>query len=83
MKWNNGKPEEHDSIFAKLYGTDKWRDVMFRKSSNKVLVTIQAHGQRIVDTAYTIDGDWKNDFLKMHKESKVISWMPFPEPGNE
>lgn len=87
MEWNKGKPEEHDSLFSKYYGTDKWSDCMFRKCSNTVLATIESNGQRIVDVARTIDGEWKNDLIKMQKaagkDAKVISWTPFPEPDSE
>ena len=45
--YNNGwilcsdrMPEEHDSIFAKLKGTDKWNDNMHEKVSDWVNVTV-------------------------------------------
>ena len=31
-------PEEHDSVFAKLYGTDKWRSELWRTTSNIMTV---------------------------------------------
>ena len=33
-------PEEHDSIFAKFKGTDKWCDSFWEKRSNTVLVVL-------------------------------------------
>ena len=42
-------PEEHDSIYAKFYGTDKWNDAFWRTKSKEVLVTIEYEdGTRIV-----------------------------------
>lgn len=34
-------PEEHDSIFAKLKGTDEWKPAMFEKISKNVLATVE------------------------------------------
>lgn len=79
---NEKMPKEHDSIFAKLKGTDKWRDAMFEKTSNEVNVTIEFEdGKRAVKTLHTIDGRWNegNRGLKF----KVIAWQPLPEPYHE
>lgn len=34
-------PEEHDSIFMRFYGTEKWKEGMFKKVSDEVNVTIE------------------------------------------
>lgn len=39
--WQHGKPPEHESIFYKFKGTDKWRPGMFEMTSGEVLVTIE------------------------------------------
>lgn len=71
-------PEEHDSIFAKFKGTDKWNEVMFEKLSDDVNVTVEFEdGTRKTRTLYTIDGKWKIDSTLKYK---VIAWRPFPEP---
>lgn len=85
LKWipvTERLPEEHDSIFAKLKGTEKMKEGMFTKTSDNVLVTIKYEddGLGICQVAKTIDGKWKNDFLKAFRSAKVIAWMPFPEP---
>ena len=72
-------PEEHDSIFAKLKGTDKWKTGMFEKRSDDVNVTVEFSTGRIVRTAHTTDGKWILDILKMHPEAKIVAWMPLPE----
>lgn len=73
-------PEEHNSMFARWKGTDKWQEAMFEKISNKVNVTIEFNdGNRITDTLYTIDGKWKDNY-KAFKGWKVIAWCPLPEP---
>lgn len=75
-------PEEHESIFAKLKGTEKWSNAMFEKTSNEVNATIEFEdGKRAVKTLHTIDGRWNegNRGLKF----KVIAWRPLPEPYHE
>ena len=72
-------PEEHDSIFAKLKGTDQWHKGMFEKVSDDVNVTIEySNGERKTITMHTKDGQWsvRNTFISF----KVISWKPLPEP---
>lgn len=72
-------PEEHDSMFAKLKGTDKWSSAMFEKISNEVNVTIEFEdGKRAVKTLHTLDGRWNegNRGIKF----KVIAWQPLPKP---
>lgn len=84
IKWNVGSmPPEHDSIFKKFFGTEKWMNVMFCTTSNEVLVTINANGQKFVRTAHTIDGKWRSTYLDNHPERKVIAWADFPEPYSE
>lgn len=81
VEWNVGNmPPEHDSIFKKLYGTDKWRDVFFLRTSDEVLVTIKAGEERIVNTAHTIDGEWKLKYITANPDWEVIAWANFPEP---
>lgn len=71
-------PEERDSIFAKLYGTEKWRDAMFRKISDTVICTVQYRdGTRQTAPCHTIDGEWNQSMKGM---GKVLAWMPLPEP---
>ena len=74
-------PEERDSIFAKLYGTEKWRDAMFRKISDTVICTVQYRdGTRQTAPCHTIDGEWNQSMKGM---GKVLAWMPLPEPYKE
>lgn len=72
-------PEEHDSIFAKWKGTDKWSKSMFEKISGDVNVTVEYEdGERKTITAHTLDGKWvlTNRIIKQ----KVIAWRPLPDP---
>ena len=72
-------PEERDSMFATLKGTDKWSKGMFEKISDDVNVTVEYEdGTRKTISAYTLDGQWKlpSRILKQ----KVIAWCPYPEP---
>lgn len=76
-----GLPEEHNSVFAKLYGTDKWEESMFKKASSTVIVSVEVAGKtRYTTTASTRDGKWHNNFWGMFKKAKVIAWMHLPEP---
>lgn len=67
-------PEEHDSAFAKLYGTDEWREAMWRQWSDKVLVTVEFEdGVRVMRHTRTYDGKWD-------LSGRVTAWMPLPSP---
>ena len=75
-------PEEHDSMFAKLKGTDKWSDAMFEKISDDVNATVEFEdGTRKTMTLHTKDGKWntQNRIFKFN----VIAWQPLPEPYKE
>ena len=75
-------PEEHDSIFADLYGTDKWDSKLWRKVSNRVVVTIKYDdGTRIVKESHTYDGKWADE--KRSINCKVVAWMPMPKAYKE
>jgi hypothetical protein len=75
-------PDEHDSIFAKLYGTDKWDSRLHRTVSNRVLAAIKYDdGTRIVKESCTYDGKWRDE--KRIINCKVVAWMPMPEPYKE
>lgn len=72
-------PEECDSMFATLKGTDKWSKGMFEKISDDVNVTVEYEdGTRKTIFAHTLDGQWNlpSRILKQ----KVIAWCPYPEP---
>ena len=77
-------PEEHDSIFARLYGTDKWNNAFWRTESKEVLVTIEYEdGTRTVKSSHTTDGKWRIEKKTTLSKFKVIAWMPYPEPYKE
>lgn len=72
-------PEEHDSIFAKFKGTDKWSNAMFERASDDVNITYEFEdGTRKTATSYTIDGEWKLEHRITKR--KVIAWQPLPAP---
>jgi hypothetical protein len=75
-------PEEHDSIFAKFKGTNKWSESMFERTSYEVIVTVKyADGTILTETAYTKDGEWKLSHPTFN--GIVIAWQPFPNPYKE
>ena len=75
-------PEERNSIFAKLKGTDEWTPGMFEKISKNVLVTIAYDdGMCMVRQAHTMDGKWKTELSV--SGGTVIAWKPLPEPYKE
>lgn len=80
-KWipvTEGLPEEHDSMFAKWYGTPLWKPGMFRTTSGDVLVCVEfGEGSRLVSTARTNSGEWNISGIF---DAKVTHWMPLPEP---
>lgn len=73
-------PEEHDSMFKKYKGTDKWDNAMFCAISNKVLVTLMfENGKTATDVSHTTDGKWSCE-KNFGFNTKVVAWMPLPEP---
>lgn len=75
-------PEEHDSIFAKFKGTNKWSESMFERTSYEVIVTVKyADGTILTETAYTKDGEWKLSHPTFN--GIVIAWQSFPNPYKE
>lgn len=77
-------PKEHDSIFAKLYGTDKWSDSLWRTQSKEVLVTLEYEdGIRTVKSSHTTDGKWSVEKKTTLSKFKVVAWMELPEPYKE
>lgn len=74
-------PEEHDSIWAKLYGTKSWQPGLFLKCSYDVLACVEKKdGSRRVISIRTYDGKW--DHNKLNEET-VICWQPMPQPPKE
>ena len=74
----NRLPDERETIFAKLKGTDKWRPAMFERMSEDVRVIQRFEdGTRRVYHAHTIDGKW--DIEKLPIKSVVTHWMPNPD----
>lgn len=72
-------PEEEDSIFARYYGTDRWRKAMFRKKSREVIVTsVFENGELHTEVAHTTDGEWHVGVNVVPRT--VLAWMPLPEP---
>lgn len=77
-------PGEHESLFAKFYGTDKWNDALWKTQSIEVLVTIEYEGGiRSVASSYTTDGKWEIEKRVKLKKCKVVAWMQLPEPYKE
>lgn len=75
-------PEEHDSMFAKFKGTEKWDDAMFEKISDDVNVTVEyENGKRKTMTLHTIDGKW--NVGQRWVKFIVIAWQPLPKPYHE
>ena len=76
----DGLPQERDTIFAKLYGTDKWKNTMFRKMSDDVrVVKVFPDGTRKVHHDYTVDGVWESERKGSDVYGRVSHWMPNPE----
>lgn len=77
-------PEEHESAFAKYYGTDQWNNALWRTKSKEVLVSIEYNsGNRNVTTSCTMDGKWLIERRRVLHDLKVIAWMPLPDPMKE
>lgn len=74
-------PEEHESIFAKAYGTKRWADGMFRTISDEVFACVAFDDDhKTTMTLRTHDGAWA---LSSVHRGHVTHWMPLPEPPKE
>lgn len=86
MNWISVKdrlPEQHDTIFAKLKGTDKWKKGLFEKQSDDVRVVIEyPDGYRRVHHSYLVDGVWACETLPPEGR-KVLYWCENPELPKE
>lgn len=82
-----GSPEEHDSIFAKYAGTDRWTRSMWRTCSDEHEVTIEfPDGTRRTKRTSTHDGEWWLDPWMKKAGARVIAWRPLSEaydPGKQ
>lgn len=81
---SEGMPPEHDSIFAKFYGTKQWNPNMFQRSSDDVRVTVRFEdGTRMVTHDHTVDGKWHSEMEKVaYPKRTVTHWCenpPLPE----
>lgn len=65
-------PEEKDAGILKKLGTEK--------KSEYVLATVEVKGERMTVTACTYDGKWDWKMKYAFPDSKVVAWMPLPEP---
>lgn len=85
LEWISVKddmPKEHDSMFKKFKNTSLWKDGMFEKTSDRVIVAITFEdGKRKASTASTVDGKWIG--LPIVGNPIVTHWMPFPELPKE
>lgn len=72
-------PDEHDSIFARYAGTEKWNTYMWMKTSDMVEVTIEyPGGQRVTTRTNTHDGKW---FIPISaRDAVVVAWRPLSKP---
>lgn len=72
-------PDEHETLFARYKGTDKWLNGMFMTTSDLVIVCVECeNGERIVKTAITKEGVWK--IKDSFHQYRVTHWMPLPDP---
>lgn len=77
-------PDEHESLFAKFYGTDKWYDALWKTQSKEVLVTVEfEYGIRSVASSYTTDDKWEIEKRFKFRKCKVVAWKPLPKPYEE
>ena len=77
-------PEEHDTMFAKYWGTDRWNEYMFRGRSDLVEVTVELEdGTRYTDASRTRDGKWDTEMNHGAVKKKVVAWKPMSAPYKE
>lgn len=82
MRWilcSEQMPEERESIFAKLKGTNKWSSAMFETTSNDVIVAVRFKETKETMTGFchTCDKKWKKPLS--WKDAEIVAWMPLPK----
>lgn len=83
IKVEDEMPKEHDTIFAKWKGTDKWKPGLFEKMSEDVRVVVRfPDGTRRVHHSYTVDGKWACETTPPEGR-KVTHWMENPDLPKE
>lgn len=71
-------PNERDSIFANLFGTERWLPGLFKTISDAVIaVIVLDDGRRVVRAIHTNEGKW--NFSGIFGAKEVTHWMPMPE----
>ena len=73
---SEGMPEEHETIFARFKGTEKWNSAMPEKMSDVVTVAVLIDGTRRIMHTRTIDGKWEVENKPIKRV--VTHWMPNP-----
>ena len=63
----------------RLPDEDYWMVGIGKQFSANVLVTVsnREDEEELVDTSYTVDGEW---MLELPRYCKIVAWMPLPEP---
>ena len=75
-----GLPQERDTIFARFYGTEKWKPGMFRRISDDVrVVAVFEDGTAMVWHDHTVDGVWSCEKDEINPQRKITHWMENPE----
>ena len=78
-------PEQHDSAFVDFYGTPKWQDNLYLKTSDRVLVSVVTpNGTSLTTVGALHDNQWDTDLDNIDDWGKltVTHWMPMPEPAD-
>ena len=75
-----GLPQERDTIFARFYGTEKWKPGMIRRISDDVrVVAVFEDGTAMVWHDHTVDGVWSCEKYEKNLQRKITHWMENPE----
>lgn len=61
---------------------DVMKKIGIQTMSRKVLVTLNATGQRMTKTAYTRNGEWVCEAMRVFPDAVITHWKPYPEPCN-
>lgn len=79
-----GLPQERDTIFARFYGTEKWKPGMIRRVSDDVrVVAVFDDGTAMVWHDHTVDGVWSCEKYEINLQRKITHWMENPELPKE
>ena len=79
MEWTSVQ----DAMPPEYEADEVMKKIGLKSMSKKVMVTLEMTGQRMTKTAYTRNGEWVCDTMRIFPDARITHWMPYPAPCND